>query len=283
MLKITLKDSEFQHIQNPTCYHGYDPPKYIQWDREGTDNRIAVFTERHYKEVLQPVYKDKIKIAWPLESTVIHPYANDDLKNGLHKYFDYVLTFDCMFTKWLRVNSKAVPIWWTPAGGWIWKKDFKMYPKSKNIQMIASKKDWSKGHKLRHEVAAVLGSKIDKYGKAYKPFFNTIYVFRDYRFAIVIENINTPYYFTDKLTSAFYTGTIPIYWNPGWIAQYFNPKGMILWNTIAELITIVDRIDIKLYNNILGTGAVRDNFYTAQKYAIPEDYMYENFFCQFDN
>jgi len=279
MLKITLRDSEFLHIQNPTCYHGYDSPKYMQWDRIGIDNRIAVFTERHYKEVLQPVYKNKIKIAWPLESTVIHPYAYDDLINSMHIHFDYVLTFNNKLTNWLNKNSKAKPVWWTPAGGWIWKKDFKIYPKTKNIQMIASKKDWSAGHKLRHTVAHALGNKIDKYGKAYKYFENTIDVFRDYRFAIVVENTNEPYYFTDKLTSAFYTGTVPIFWNPGWIRNYFNIKGMLLWDNVAELYRIIDNIDNKLYNTML--AAIRENFYLAQKYAIPEDWLFENFFCQF--
>ena len=146
------------------------------------------------------------------------------------------------------------------------------------VQMIASKKDWSMGHRLRHKVAQVLGNKIDKYGKAYQPFNQTIDVFRDYRFAIVIENVDAKYYFTDKLTSAFYTGTIPIYWNTGWIAKYFNIGGMLLWSNLPELINIIDKISDKMYNNML--ACARENFRIAQKYTVPEDGLYENFFCQ---
>ncbi len=54
-------------------------------------------------------------------------------------------------------------------------------------------------------------------------------IFKHYRFALVMENININGYVTEKIMTAFKAGAIPIYWGGGdnYIETLFNPKAMI--------------------------------------------------------
>jgi hypothetical protein len=279
-LKIGLHDKEFEHIKNPTRYHDHALPQHITWDRyDPKSNDVIVFTERCYNEVVKYKGTGKTLIAWPLESPEIHKFAFDNLKSGIHECFDYVFTFSKELSEWLKNHSTAKPIWWTPAGGWIWKQDHKIYKKTKEVQIIASKKKYAPGHKLRHEVIQKFN--VDAYGRAYKKFNYTLDVFKDYRFAIVIENCDHPEYFTDKLTSAFYTGTVPIFWNSGWITKYFDDRGMLLWKTIDDLRMILSQCGANLYAKMYPYIIVNKKL--AEKYYIPEDYMYNSFFKKIEN
>jgi hypothetical protein len=275
-MKIGLCDKEFEHILEPTRYHDHAMPKLMQWDRETPEqNKVVVFTERQYNEALKQKYKDCIRCAWALESPDIHPEAINDLARGWHRNFDFIITHSRPFMRWLKENSKAKGIWFSPAGGWIWEADHKIYEKTKNIQMIGSRKKITMGHKLRFEVAEAVGDRVDKYGWAFKKFDYTLDVFKDYRFAIVIENCIHHDYFTDKLTSAFYTGTIPIMHNDGFISKYFNTKGMFLWQGVEELDSIIAECTEKRYLAML--PYIRENFEEAKKYYCPDDFIYKQF------
>jgi hypothetical protein len=275
MLKLGLIDKEFSHISSPTCYCGYDAPTKIEWDRKTPEKRkIVFFTERCYDQATESRFSNCIRVAWPLEPKSIHAYAYNNLMGAISN-FQYVLTFDEDFKSWVEKNSKAKVIWWTPGGSWIWNKDWKIYPKTRKVQIIASKKDWTHGHRLRHKVINQLRNKIDGiYGRAYQQFNYTHDVFKDYMYAIVIENIDLKYYWTDKLISAFATGTVPIMWNTGWIGKYFNVDGMILWENINDLKNIIDSISVEDYNSRM--PAIKENFQIAKKYSIVEDVIYDN-------
>ncbi len=275
--KILLRDSEFSHIKNPTRYGDFAFPSEnsIEWIRDFDDSiNIVCFTERHLEEALEDKYKNKKKICWLLEPKCIHDYGYNYIKKGMHKYFNYCLTFDNNLRNFLK-GTNCKPIWWTPACSWLHKEDHKIYKKSKLVQMIASRKNWTTGHRLRHIVAEKFGNKIDKYGHAFQSFDYTLDVFKDYMFAVVIENNNGLEYFTDKLTSCFYTGTIPIMWNNGWIDRYFNINGILTWDTFGELNNIINNLNEKLYTDLLDYAKI--NYELAQQYFCPEDTIYNQF------
>lgn len=281
-MRIGLVDKEFEHIQNPTCYTGYEPPKYIQWDRETPEqNKIVCFTERCYEYSRENRFDNCTKIAWPLEPRSIHQYAYDEIINKYLDCFDYVFCFDYDYMeRFMSMGLKS--IFWSPGGSYIHGNDWKIYPKSKNVQIIASKKDWTRGHRLRHEVISKFGYKIDSiYGRAYQYYNYQLEPFRDYRFAIVIENEIIHDYWTDKLLDCFLTGTVPIMWNDNFIEEYFNPDGMILWKEIGELFQILDVVNDKVYNKMM--PAIKENFLKAQKYAVVEDQLYHNLFQSYED
>lgn len=274
--RIGLCDYEFEHIRNPTCYTGFQVPETIEWDRTTPErNKIVCFTERAYNKSANHKFDNCIKIAWPLEPRSIHKYAYDDLFTTYKDNFEYVLCFDKNFSERFKNETKLKPIFWTPGGSYIKKQDWMIYPKNRNVQIIASKKDWTVGHRLRHEVIEKYKTKIDDiYGRAYNYYFYQLDPFKNHRFAIVIENDIIHDYWTDKLLDCFLTGTVPIVWNDGFITKYFNCDGMIIWKDIEDLKDILKICNENLYNKML--PAVNDNFNRALKYSIVEDFLYDN-------
>ena len=70
------------------------------------------------------------------------------------------------------------------------------------------------------------------------------------------------------------TGTIPIYYGPDCIGDYFNTKGMIIFKDVAEMDNILQSLDEDLYNQMLPYA--KENFELAKQYILSEDWMYEN-------
>lgn len=280
-MKIGLCDLEFEHIKNPSHYTGYERPKYLEWDRITPEkNEIVCFTERCYEKAKEKRFYNCIRIAWPLEPKSIHNYAYENLLK-YKNVFKYVFCFDTNY--WNKFSQAGIqPVYWTPGGSYIYAKDWQIYQKTKNVQIIASKKDWTELHRLRHEIIRIYRNKIDGiYGRAYKYYNYQLEPFKDYRFAIVVENADFPDYWTDKLLDCFLTGTIPIMYNSGWIRNHFNVNGIILWQDKKELGKILETLDDKLYNKLM--PFIQENFKIAkEKYSIVEDYMFQNFFKEFD-
>ncbi len=51
--------------------------------------------------------------------------------------------------------------------------------------------------------------------------------FEEYRFTIAIENLVSPFYFTEKILNCFAAQTIPIYIGATEIGRFFNLDGII--------------------------------------------------------
>lgn len=265
-MKIRLYDKEFAHTSS---YCGYDKPKYIEWDREG-EQSIVLFTERELEEVEK--CNSKLKIAWLIEPEAIHDYGYTFIRKNGYKKFNYVITHNQKL-----INEIPNGVFYPSGGSWIWRKDWSIYPKGKNVSIVASVKDWTDGHRLRQEVINKLADKIDLicgYGR--NPVEPKINIFKDYRYSIVIENSKVDYYWTDKLIDVFATGTIPIFWGCPDIGKYFDLNGMYLFDTIKDLNVILEKTGEEDYKNKL--LSIEKNFEKAKNFMIVEDYMYETFF-----
>ena len=73
-------------------------------------------------------------------------------------------------------------------------------------------------------------------------------------------------------------GTIPIYYGMPSIGDYFDTRGMIIFNDVEEISDILNSLSKELYNSMLPYA--RENFKIAQDYVLSEDWMYENIFKQ---
>ena len=116
--------------------------------------------------------------------------------------------------------------------------------------IISSGKTDLAGHRLRHQVIAWLkrkGYDVDVLGRGYKPFEHKQEGLLPYTYSVVIENVQEPDYFTEKLLDCLLCGTIPIYWGAPNIAAYFNVHGMVICNNLAEL---KDSIQILLQSSV---------------------------------
>jgi hypothetical protein len=206
--KIGLMDSSFAHQEGASRYF---PPTSFKWDRSINlaNNKAVVFTDNCLVLAKMPAYKNKIKIAYLVEPEVIYPQIYQHIRKNWQD-------FDLIFThhkQLLKIDPRFR--WYSNGQSWVKPEDWKKWPKTKNIAMIASWKNWAPGHRMRHILVNHIRKNnypVDIYGSGYKPIENKIDVLRDYKFIIECENCQIDNYYTEKLIDAYATWTYPIYW-----------------------------------------------------------------------
>ena len=99
--------------------------------------------------------------------------------------------------------------------------------------------------------------------------FDKLEGYKDYRFTIVIENCNHDNYYTEKITDAFATGTIPVYWGTDNVFEVFNPDGIIRLTDDFDFSELTE----ELYQEKL--DAVKDNFERVNNLRMADDELYE--------
>jgi len=226
----------------------------------------------------------KVKIGWLIEPSEYEPRVHAWIKDNYNQ-FDYVFTWN---EELLKLSPKFKQ--YTTGNSWIAREDIGMYPKTKLLSISASWKNFLSGHKIRHEIIGKYKKKfnIDWYGKRgqnpqdniIKPFDpevqNTITdlidAYKDYMFTIVVENASVDYMFTEKLVSPVLCGTIPIYYGMPSIGQYFDTRGMIIFNSVNELDDILSSLTEQKYHDMLEYAKI--NFEKAKNYQLIEDGIY---------
>jgi hypothetical protein len=260
---IGLRDLSFSHVPHLSA----TPPSLLTFDRSPSPQRAAIFTDAQLDDVVFD--STPFKIAWLLEPLELLEITYKAVGlHGFDKYFDLVLTHD---EEYLRLKPEFV---FMPFGGcWVHPNDWRVYPKTKNVSIVASGKKLLKGHLLRHDVVSRFGAQLDGvFGLAYQAIDEKLDGLRDFRYSIVIESSRRNYFFTEKLIDAFMTGTVPIFWGCPDIAKFFNPDGMIQFEHADELEGILSQLSAQDYERRL--PAIQQNFERAKTFAVPEDYMY---------
>ena len=292
-IKVNLFDSltpdnyfEFWDTQN---FSSEFEPTEVEWIRTSRGMGLkefdgpTVFTD---KDLLSPwvdKVKTKCKIAWILECRDIHPFSYEHILINEHK-FDYIFTFDEQLLsrgeKYIKnlIGTSRVS-----------DEDAGIYEKNKMVSLIASDKTWTRGHRLRHTIAKSLSNKysIDLWGSGYKPFgknksgLSAAAIregkeepLKDYRFSITVMNAKHNNYFTETLVDVFRYGTIPIFWGCPNIGEYFNEKGILQFNTGAELVKILESLTPDLYDEKI--EYIKENYELAKKYVSMDDTFARN-------
>lgn len=234
---------------------------YIEKQKEF--DGITIFTDNYLNQIdVVDSVKSRLKLLWLVEPKVISP----NIYNGLnYDHFDLVLTHD---KDLIRKGAKFVPV----GGCWIPKASRKIHNKTKEVSIIASSKRQTAGHKLRHEVCRNFD--IDKFGNGYKYIPTKDIALNDYMFSIAIENCSVFGYFTEKIIDCFATGTIPVYSGCINISNYFNPKGIIQFNSVEDLKSIGDLICEEYYQSKF--EAIKENFELAKQYYPIENWLFKN-------
>lgn len=282
--QIKVYDSNFAHATS--CSNGdlkiY--PQYFDWYRGSETRDIEIFVDGQYGQA--PYSKAKIKIWMLLEppsvSSDIYRLAREYIDYG-NGHFDYILTFDKSLVQKISANPemyscKRPKVIYYPSGGcWINPEERLIYQKSKDISIIASGKNKTIGHKLRHEIIQrTRDCRVDVFGGGYKFIPNKLDALKDYRFSIVIENCQVDGYFTEKLIDCIVAGTIPIYWGSPSICSVFDLSAIVTFNTADELVTTISKIPHSdIYDNAF--HGIIANHATAQKFVNTEDWLWLNF------
>ena len=104
--------------------------------------------------------------------------------------------------------------------------------------IIASEKKDLLGHQMRHGVvtwAKQQGIAITVLGRGYAPFELKQDGLLNYRFSVIIENVQEQDYFTEKLLDCLLCGTMPIYWGAPNIGDYFETSGIFICHDLEQI------------------------------------------------
>jgi len=181
------------------------------------------------------------------------------------------LTYD----KSLIATDPSKFLYYAIGGCWIAPQQRVIAPKTQLASMIASAKNSTPGHKLRHEIAARLGDKLTVLGGIRQPIKEKGEGLLPYHFSVAVENCQIDDYFTEKIVDCFVTGTVPVYWGTRQISSYFNPKGILQFETVDELEAKISQLTPALYESL--RPYVEENYRLAQNYLVAEDWIYERF------
>lgn len=253
---LNLKDTNFIGQDYLSKYGNSD----FKWDRKCKSSNITIYTDNYLNDAIIKYNGDKI--AWLVEPISINSYMYEWIKSN-YNYFLEVWTHDLSIVNVIP-NAILVPV----GGTWVPLDEHLIHNKTNLCSFISSDKNITIGHKLRHQIRAILNDNVDQYGLGYKYIYNKADGLRSYAFSIVVENIKVDNYFTEKIIDCFLTGVIPIYYGTNNIKDIFDSNGIIFFNDINELETIIKSLSIDNYNSRI--DAVKYNYEKAKEYIIIE-------------
>ncbi|MBO6088105.1 hypothetical protein J6P92_07170 [bacterium] len=268
MRTFFIRDIHFAHNQRMES-------KYFIWDRYNIGLNTHFYT---HNSMLQTMGNPARKYGVLIESETIVPEDYNIFKKhkGLEKDFDLIFTYSDRILQTVD-NARLVPL---NAFNFAKEFDDTLYlRKSKNISMLSSNKAMCDMHKFRINLAYQCKNSglVDTFGTfdggARVP--DDAEVFKDYRYAVCVENDITPYYFTERLMLLFALQTVPVYLGATKIDKFFNPDGIIQINKNSDIEKVLKMCTKEEYERRL--PAISENYEKSKKYANPFDYMAEKY------
>jgi hypothetical protein len=265
-MKIKLVDSTFSH--NLTIglagENEGELPESFQWDTTPGPAKVKVFTDIRLREAADDDAERKILLL--VEAPCL---SEETYKRALEfkRYFDVILTHNREL-----IETHGKPFYYYPFGG-NWIRRWGLFPKSKDVSVLMSSKQDTRGQRLRHEIAKEFGDQMDVFGDPRLPTKTP--ALRDYRYSVIIENCKEDWWFTEKLIDCFSQGTIPIYWGCPSIQRFFNARGMWTFDTVKQLRVVLSKVSERDYMNRL--AAVTTNFAAALHYRCAEDWIVDSY------
>jgi hypothetical protein len=266
MVEVNIRDKNFGG-EPSSCHKGVN--KHVKWNFTNNPVSDTCFLTDMCLQDIHKASGVKRKVAWLLEPNAIHPHMYEWIKNN-NRLFDYVLTFD------EDLISKGQNYLYYPHGR-CWINNYKDLKKENKVSIIASSKNFTEGHQLRHKVIDKFKD-IEVFGYGYNPVENKEDSLSKYMYSVTIENCRQPGYWTEKIVDCFATKTIPIFWGDDAVSDFFDPDGIIYFNSQEELGEILE--DLKVNGESIfesKKAAVEKNFKLVETYRIPEDWMYNKY------
>lgn len=285
MENVYLRDGCFPHAHG-AGYGGEAvdcKPQGVNWARVEEvpdDGGTAVYTDVCLDDVTKHRGTGK-KIAWLIEPPGCGRTHYSKIVR-LARHFDHVLTFNADILGSADPLSYSSGKWlYYPLGGtWISPPDWGMYVKSKSVSIIASAKDQTEGHHLRHAIVKHY-PQLAPWGRGYREMASKLDALAEYRYSVVVEAWRGDHYFSEKLIDCFATGTIPIYWGSGIVDKLFDQRGIMRFHSLEGLRYALDSVSEADYESRL--MAARHNLEVAMEYRCPEDWItkhYPNLFTR---
>ena len=158
------------------------------------------------------------------------------------------------------------------------------------VSIVMTNRNVAPGHPLRHEIyqrRKEIKIPFDIYRGTWNEFALTedtiqmppwpnkkwkVKVF-DCMFHLCLEGFKNEYYFSEKLIDCLITKTVPIYWGCTVIDEYFDTRGMIIVDSVDEIIQVCNSLTPQRYNDML--PFVERNYELGLKHYRYEDILKE--------
>ena len=281
------------HIENFGDWNVHVPPNPEVHDffHGDDDCDIHIFEDNNLKKHVN--YDGKIKIAWIREVEDIYDYAcvfQEDPYNPYQYVFDNIDSFDYVIAPIAyRYFSHLIPadkFMFCPGGCTrILPEQWGMYEKNKPLSIVASGKDWTVGHRMRHWAINSFKDHMEIFGNGYNTIidsqgnFGKVYGLAAFHFHFVIMNSQKDSWYTEALIDSFACGCIPIFFGCKDIGKHFNADGIIQFDSLPQLAKIIPTLTPELYNSKI--EAVKENMEIARKYKTDYDYLHVNYISKF--
>jgi hypothetical protein len=227
---------------------GVDPDTYFGEYNKRVAIEIDPFRDPHWIND-ESLFKVVVQVEPPsVTNKAVEQYLDEEGNK-----FDLILTY---YSSILKSNKKAKLFYF--GDSWI-KKKSESIDKTRNVSFVTSNKNFTPGHAVRMKVVDSLHlglARFDLYGRGFNPIEKKEEGLNDYKFSIVIENEFMENWFTEKIVDCFRTKTIPIYKGCPNIKDFYNEKGIIKFDTMEELYSILNDIN---YNGDSIYDSMRDS------------------------
>lgn len=221
------------------------------------------------------------KIAWIAESpaTVAWQRITWHMKADLDRILD---AYEVLLTSDRSLCLLDPRIVYHPPGSnlpWIPESQYGIHRKSKLCSMFASSKRMVRGHAIRHRFAEALRGSLDLFGGACgSPRIGGGGAHPDkgegllpYMFSVAMENCRVPFYYSEKITDCFATGTVPVYWGSDAIGEIFDTDGILSLDDDFD----PRSLGRELYESML--PAIRNNLEIVRRLESADDVLYRRF------
>ena len=198
------------------------------------------------------------KVALQVEPPSVN---NESVEQYLEKEGDKFYIILTYYSYIIKSNKNSKIFYF---GDYLIKEKSESIMKSKMVSFVTSNKNFTPGHAIRMQVVESMNKAInrfDLYGRGFNPIDKKEEGLNDYKFSIVIENEFMENWFTEKLVDCFRTKTIPIYKGCPNIKDFYNEKGIIFFNSMEELSSIL--------NDVNQNG---DSIYDSMKKELDDNY-----------
>jgi len=249
-------------------------PNKFRWTRNATETDTVVCIDSGIVGMFDSEEIPENRFGWLCES----PVVSENVYELIHQNYDSLMDYyKAIFTCDKELADKHERIHLIQSGSnlpWV-TSCTELYKKTKNVSIVASNKKAFPGQVLRHEfVEKHKDSELDVFGsitgtRLGSDLFDKLEGYKDYRFTIVIENCQHDNYFTEKITDAFATGTIPVYWGTSNIGDHFNTDGIIELTDDFDINTLTPELYEEKFK------AVQDNFERVISLKMADDELCE--------
>ena len=255
-----------------------EPPQqsnFFIWDKFNIGLDVHFYS---HNAMLETMGNPKHKFGFFIETEAIVP---EDYKI-FDKHPDLYKQFDLIFTNSKKILDSVPNARFAPMNCSLFNGNFCdeccYKNKTKIASILSSDKKLCPLHEFRFNLAHKCKTEYlcDTYGTFDGgSLVNIDETLRDYRFSICIENIQSPYLFTERLICAFANQCIPIYLGASEIDKFFNPDGIIKITPESDIKEVLKMCTPEEYKRRL--PAVLDNYERCKQFINPWDYIYEEY------